>query len=1700
MSDWDFYVGPTQQQVMRRLTELHEHVNNAKAAVAGRDFKEAIAEIHMLAVWSGHLMDDMIEKREVIAKAKQLRERVEAAAAALGAVLQSWGKEHRQLNLLGSSPELRLLKVATNIEEFKTKVSSKSATELACEAKPTEDAIKDFPGRLLQILKLEFADDEKKGVALLSECVKHAKALLMQNATQATSPVAADSSVIPTGLFGVDQWVSSSGGGSSPTGSGPSPTGSTGSEGNPSDWVDAAPDTLLPETISSALGPLLLEQVDAFRKNMIRSSVKPSTEKAYMSTLGRALALASVPWSALPVRDVNAYGLLIARLYGVAKSSEKHTAKDECGVSRVKWSFFASFKAALKFYHETRLLAADFGELAGAPEIIRMFTAIKKDSHRDVENPKEKISFDQLVEINTALINKRHKVWKDNDQGELVFVDLEALTASPDYHALNLVRQLASDIRNAMAFRIGFLAERRKSELTALLEDSAEVQEDGSLILQVIRGKTEFSRGDLACGRKAVVPNVPMIRPSPAELLRASKITKDVLRAKWLFLDPPPKVGPDAKKEFLAHHGTSFGSVGEPTLQLQRYAMCSLDHIGKRFNVWNGPALNHTMSKIFAAGNLSFSIKNPRRVSLRSSGATLFSRTSRQAAIMNAGWTSSLMSYTTYAQLTPEQLVHASKRCLMAEARGADVTKAVADAHFASKPRSVALALFRPKPPLEPAEIERLSKLFNLRQPELDAIAEREVDEYFKAQKKKLFTQRTAGQYAEAFLGERVELESRDSGGKVVKKSVPMPHSKAEVCEFLQAQEGPRDIFRSREDRAAAEALSMCPEHAFLAEIPLETRKQWFGGFRLDFVEDADQEEVAASWASGKPIFSMDDFPSIQLDLEASRKELLRIVQIGKAIRWDNLAVLPPGFSVAPANLIVRDHRNRYVNDWTIAGLNPRLRPWDTNYGNMCQLVALVVMGALFWGLDISDSFFHWMLHPSCRRLFGINLPSENGVEAKAQLLFAAMGLAVSPGINDYSIKACIQAYLRFDPSLCVVDFVDDLRGTSRGVETSFRKVYLGTQKFRFFIRRLGIVLHDFRPEKLDKMIFPTRAIDWVGFSVDTVAMTVSVDKDRLMKTITSLAGYISTCRDTHLTTAKELASIVGKLSFLVFIVRLGRRCLRSAYDALGASGAIFQWTKGRKSFNPSIHVSNSMIDDLEWWIKILRSDPRLPILMTDKGQAYIFTPELLDWPEVFAGMKASDVAIVTTDASRLGWGYSIDDDTSRGFAPWEFDGAKKSSNFRELLTVQKVLESGERFDGRRFLFLRTDNTTTRHYVNAGTGKYPDLAKIAGDIIQICLAKGWVLIASHIAGKANVIADALSRLWLNSTITDPNPNKRFSPRVLNAVQKRIGLRISFDMLCSRGGINSLTGNDYYDYRINAFSVTADETGEAFGHVLWWHPSLDMLQVTVKHLTSFMTKGVDERIMALVLVPKINSRFAFLYAKLHKITRLKKGGILFQDTKDGKSWHDLPPVDCPYLVDSLCVNELAVQSDVFPGTKRMAHLTQPLSAVTYLAQHDIFKQFRLLKHDVPWCEYATASSIWMGSANTVTELHTDTMDNVYMQVCGFKRIKLAKPGFQFKYYLKQKQNDDDHEAEGKSCRDGQNTKANQAGNGVEKRAASSDDEGNFMKGFRAFGEHDDIPLCYDFVVGPGDVVFIPKGWWHGMKALTPSISVNFWEEL
>lgn len=96
-----------------------------------------------------------------------------------------------------------------------------------------------------------------------------------------------------------------------------------------------------------------------------------------------------------------------------------------------------------------------------------------------------------------------------------------------------------------------------------------------------------------------------------------------------------------------------------------------------------------------------------------------------------------------------------------------------------------------------------------------------------------------------------------------------------------------------------------------------------------------------------------------------------------------------------------------------------------------------------------------------------------------------------------------------------------------------------------------------------------------------------------------------------------------------------------------------------------------------------------------------------------------------------------------------------------------------------------------------------------------------------------------------------------------------------------------------------------------------------------------------------------------------------------------------------------------------------------------------------------------SALWLGPAGTVTPLHHDTCNILFVQLYGRKRFRLVAP----------------HET---TLLDG-----------ARSMYAAPDPEGD-MGPVRV--------LCVD--LEPGDAIFLPVGWWHHVRALDVSISLAF----
>lgn len=133
---------------------------------------------------------------------------------------------------------------------------------------------------------------------------------------------------------------------------------------------------------------------------------------------------------------------------------------------------------------------------------------------------------------------------------------------------------------------------------------------------------------------------------------------------------------------------------------------------------------------------------------------------------------------------------------------------------------------------------------------------------------------------------------------------------------------------------------------------------------------------------------------------------------------------------------------------------------------------------------------------------------------------------------------------------------------------------------------------------------------------------------------------------------------------------------------------------------------------------------------------------------------------------------------------------------------------------------------------------------------------------------------------------------------------------------------------------------------------------------------------------------------------------------------------------------------------------------------YLKEFDLLEEYPVLAEDVQYDsffpEHVTAyKSAWIGQKGAVTGMHYDLFNNFLTQIRGAKTCRLLPNQKVSRKYYSDKF---DHYA----------------------RISTLD-------AFNLNGHTQDLePIAID--LEPGDVLYIPKGWWHQVKSLDPSISI------
>lgn len=186
---------------------------------------------------------------------------------------------------------------------------------------------------------------------------------------------------------------------------------------------------------------------------------------------------------------------------------------------------------------------------------------------------------------------------------------------------------------------------------------------------------------------------------------------------------------------------------------------------------------------------------------------------------------------------------------------------------------------------------------------------------------------------------------------------------------------------------------------------------------------------------------------------------------------------------------------------------------------------------------------------------------------------------------------------------------------------------------------------------------------------------------------------------------------------------------------------------------------------------------------------------------------------------------------------------------------------------------------------------------------------------------------------------------------------------------------------------------------------------------------------------------------------------------------------------------------------FLSTYMLGECTEP----GYLAQYDLFAQIPALRSDIQVPDYCYCSpprptngttthevdeplmNLWLGPAGTKTPLHTDPYSNILAQVMGYKYVRLYSPKETIKLYPLGT-NDKGVDMSNTSSIDVSLDRVQCSDNADERLKATKQSEK-----YQSFNDAKFV----EGILGPGESLYIPQGWWHYVEGLTIGASVSFW---
>ena len=290
-----------------------------------------------------------------------------------------------------------------------------------------------------------------------------------------------------------------------------------------------------------------------------------------------------------------------------------------------------------------------------------------------------------------------------------------------------------------------------------------------------------------------------------------------------------------------------------------------------------------------------------------------------------------------------------------------------------------------------------------------------------------------------------------------------------------------------------------------------------------------------------------------------------------------------------------------------------------------------------------------------------------------------------------------------------------------------------------YLLENLGFVI-----SKPKCVLEPTQSIEFLGFSVNSVQQELSLPAGKVKKIRTETRHLLE---NTHIT-ARKLSQLLGRLQAVTRAVPLAPLFYRKLQQALQRV-----LEQSEQDYSAQLILSTEEKEELEWWWDHL-SAWNGKTIMTDK-------------PSV----------VIESDASTRGWGASCEGARTGG--PWSSEERQWHINCLEALAAFHAVKCFVRDKKSITVLLRMDNTTAVAYVNKLGGTVSlRLNIIAKELWLWCMNRDITLVAEHLPGVLNTIADQESRVMRDQS------DWMLNPRIFNKIQQIWG-PLEVDMFASR---------------------------------------------------------------------------------------------------------------------------------------------------------------------------------------------------------------------------------------------------------------------------------------------------------------------------